>query len=114
MAPPVSKPLSDPDLRGCASSHPRLPMHEYCNMLSCMRTTVEIDDALLIRAKKRAAELRCTLRKLIQEALRTQLAKKNRQGKTTKTPHPMGHGDGGIPEEAHIESREAMHEWLRS
>ena len=89
-------------------------MHEYRNMLSCMRTTVEIDDALLIRAKKRAAELRCTLRKLIQEALRTQLAKKTGKGKPQKRRIRWVTADGGIPEEAHIESREAMHEWLRS
>lgn len=39
-----------------------------------MRTTIAIDDALLERAKRRAAEQRITLGSYIEEALRQRLA----------------------------------------
>jgi Arc/MetJ family transcription regulator len=40
-----------------------------------MRTTVEIDDALLIQVKRVAAESRRTIRAVIEDALRADLAK---------------------------------------
>jgi hypothetical protein len=43
-----------------------------------MRTTIDIDDALAIRAKKAAAERRTTLRKLVEEGLRLALAGQHR------------------------------------
>lgn len=43
-------------------------------MLLCMRTTVDLTDALLRRAKKRAAEDGVTLREVIEAALRGYLA----------------------------------------
>ena len=43
-------------------------------MLSCMRTTIEIADALLRRAKKKAAESGQTLREVVETALRAYLS----------------------------------------
>lgn len=42
-------------------------------MLRCMRTTVDINDELLIAAKKRAAETRRTLSAVLEDALRLSL-----------------------------------------
>jgi hypothetical protein len=46
-----------------------------------MRTTLDIDDALLREAKQRAAEEGTTLTKLIEQALRARLQPRRRQGK---------------------------------
>ena len=42
-------------------------------MLSCMRTTLEISDELLRRAKRRAADEATTLRQVVEDALRRYL-----------------------------------------
>jgi len=42
-------------------------------MLSCMRTTLEITDELLRRAKRRAADEATTLRQVVEDALRRYL-----------------------------------------
>jgi len=39
-------------------------------MLYCMRTTLELDDALALEAKKAALDRRTTLRALVQDGLR--------------------------------------------
>ena len=44
-------------------------------MLICMRTTVVLDDELVKKAKKRAAELRTTLSEVINQALREAVSK---------------------------------------
>lgn len=46
-------------------------------MLSCMRTTIDLDGALLVAAKQRAAEEGRTLRSLVEEALRARLARRS-------------------------------------
>lgn len=43
-------------------------------MLICMRTTVDIDDQLLMELKRQAASTRRTLRELIEDAIRSSLA----------------------------------------
>ena len=45
-------------------------------MLLCMRTTIDINDELLLRAKKRAAEERAPLRLVVENALRGYLARR--------------------------------------
>lgn len=45
-------------------------------MITCMRTTLILDDALLRRAKRRAAELGTTLSALVNDALRNALRQK--------------------------------------
>jgi len=39
-------------------------------MLLCMRTTIELNDELLRKAKRRAADLGTTLRDVVEQALR--------------------------------------------
>lgn len=43
-------------------------------MLRCMRTTIDLDDRLLLAAKQRAAQEGRTLRSLVEEALRARLS----------------------------------------
>ena len=76
-----------------------------------MKTTVDIPDALLIEAKKRAAELRRPLRDLIAEGLRVILGADLRRA-------PRGSirwitVDGGLPPGLDVSDREAMHDFLR-
>jgi len=78
-----------------------------------MRTTVDIPDELLIRAKKRAVELRKPLRALIEEGLRACLAAKPKPAKASGRIDWVV-AQGGIPEGLDIADREAMHEWLRT
>jgi hypothetical protein len=78
-----------------------------------MKTTVDLPDELLTEAKKRAAELRVPLRRLLEEGLRARLANPRR---TRVRPRRIRWVtvDGGLPPELDLSSREAMHEWLRS
>jgi hypothetical protein len=62
----------------CAAVAPRRLIHKYgmCDMLICVRTTLEINDELFRRAKKRAADEGAPFRSIVEEALRTYLGKK--------------------------------------
>jgi hypothetical protein len=77
-----------------------------------MKTTIELPDDLLVRAKKRAAELRRPLRALVEAGLRAQLdetpskARARRKIRWVTTP-------GGLPADLDVADRERMHEWLR-
>ena len=44
-------------------------------MLLCMRTTIQLDDQLLLEAKKHAAQTGRTLKAVIEDALREALAR---------------------------------------
>lgn len=55
-------------------------------MLSCMRTTLELDDALAIEAKKAAVDRRTTLRAMVQDGLRLLLHGDPGGGKKTSSP----------------------------
>ena len=44
--------------------------HIYGNIFSHMKTTIDLPDELLIRAKKHAAEARTTLREIFERGLR--------------------------------------------
>jgi hypothetical protein len=77
-----------------------------------MKTTIELPDDLLIRAKKRAAELRRPLRALVEAGLRSQLEQARpkepgrRRIRWVTVP-------GGLPADLDVADRERMHEWLR-
>ena len=77
-----------------------------------MKTTIELPDDLLFEAKKRAAELRLPLRRLLEEGLRARLATATRV--RTGRPIRWVTVDGGLPPGVDLSSREALHEWLRS
>jgi hypothetical protein len=64
-------------------------------MLLCMRTTLQINDQLLIRAKKIAAETHRTLTSIIEDALR--LSFENQKRLKTSKPFKIRTFDGGGP-----------------
>jgi hypothetical protein len=71
-----------------------------------MKTTIELPDELLIAAKKRAAELCCTLRALIERGLRRELSdRKARTIRWVTVP-------GGLPPGLDPSDRARMHDWL--
>lgn len=78
-----------------------------------MKTTVELPDELLIAAKKRAAELRCTLRTLIERGLRHELSGRKGDGRTRRRTIRWVTVRGALPPGLDIRSRAAMHDWLR-
>jgi hypothetical protein len=76
------------------------------------KTTIELPDGLLIAAKKRAAELQCTLRTLIERGLRHELlgarpARGRRRAIKWVTVR------GGLPPGLDVRDRAAMQDWLR-
>ena len=77
-----------------------------------MKTTIELPDDLLIRAKKRAAELRRPLRALIEEGLRARLEETRGKGRRRRKIRWVT-APGGLPADLDVADRERMHEWLR-
>lgn len=84
-------------------------------MLSCMKTTVDLSDDLLIRAKKRAAETRTPLRVLIERGLRRELASSARS-RARQVPHKIRWVvvPGGLPPGLDVSDRTLLHDWIRS
>ncbi len=88
--------------------------HIYGNMVYHMKTTVELRDALLIAAKKQAAQDRTTLKEILERGLRRELSARRR------APSPRGGrpirwvtAKGGLPEGLEVADRARMHDWLR-
>jgi hypothetical protein len=77
-----------------------------------VKTTIELPDDLLIRAKKRAAELRRPLRALIEAGLRAQLERAPRKSRSRKKIRWVTVA-GGLPTDLDVADRERMIEWLR-
>jgi len=81
-----------------------------------MKTTFDIPDELLVRAKKRAAELRRPLRALVTDGLRAQLDQRRapvtRRAARTR-PIRWVTAAGGLPPGLDLQDRAQMHEWLR-
>ena len=77
-----------------------------------MKTTVDLPDDLLVAAKKRAAELRCSLRTLIERGLRQELSGQRRTARGTKRRISCVTVPGGLPPGLDVRDRAAMHEWL--
>lgn len=76
-------------------------------MVVSMKTTIEIEDRLLIEAKKRAAEERRTVRALVEEGLRRVL--RDPRG-SVRPPLKWVVAEGGVPDE--VRNREAMYDWF--
>lgn len=72
-----------------------------------MKTTVDIEDALLIKAKQRAAGLRQPLRALIEQGLRSQL-QHEAPGKSGRRAIRWVVAKGGLPPRADLADRTAM------
>lgn len=80
-----------------------------------MKTTVDLPDDLLIRAKKRAAETRTPLRVLIERGLRRELsstATGGRPGSARKIRWVTA--PGGLPPGLDVSDRSALHGWIGS
>ena len=75
-----------------------------------MKTTIDLPDALLIAAKKRAAESRTTLRDLFERGLRRELSRPRRRGKPPAIRWVTA--PGGLPPGLDVSDRAAMREWL--
>jgi hypothetical protein len=77
-----------------------------------MRLTIEISDELLIAVKRRAAELRQPLQKLVEDGLRKQLEgpRRRRAGKRKKIRWIVS--PGGLPPGMNVSSRVDLHDWL--
>ena len=77
-----------------------------------MKTTIDLPDELMIAAKKRAAELRCSLRTLVERGLRHQLLvggpKRTRRKRSIRWVTVRG----GLPPGLDVGDRGAMHDWL--
>jgi hypothetical protein len=81
-----------------------------------MKTTFDIPEELLVRAKKRAAELRRPLRILVTEGLREQLATPRQAARKRTSPRRRIRWvtePGGLPPGLDLTNRERMHDWLR-
>jgi hypothetical protein len=75
-----------------------------------MKTTLDLPDELLIRAKKAAAEQRRPLRSIVEEGLRMVL-------RDPKTPARRKRVrlitvKGGLPRDLDLSNRETMREWM--
>jgi len=83
-----------------------------------VKTTFDIPEALLVEAKKLAAELRRPLRELVTEGLRAQVASGGgAHSPVAKRPLRPRIGwvtvKGALAPGLDVANREDMHEWLR-
>lgn len=78
-----------------------------------MKTTVELPDDLFVAAERRAAELRCTLRTLIERGLRRELAVPRQRRPARRRKIRWVTVKGGLPPGLDVRDRTAMHDWRR-
>jgi hypothetical protein len=78
------------------------------NLYSCMKTTVELPDDLVIEVKKAAAERRTTIRDLVERGLRRELASGAPHAAVNRQIHWIT-VDGGLPPGLDVGDREAMY-----
>lgn len=76
-----------------------------------MKTTVDLPDDLLVAAKQKAAEWRCTLKTLVERGLRDQIHRSPTAGRRRR-PIRWVVIRGGLPPGVDVRDRSAMHEWL--
>jgi hypothetical protein len=81
-------------------------------MLSHMKTTIDLPDELLIKAKKRAAESRTTLREIFERGLRRELNGGPTGGRPTRRIRWVT-ARGGLPAGLDVGDRARMHDWIR-
>ena len=78
-----------------------------------MKTTVDLPDDLLIAAKKRAAEQRKPLRRIIEEGLRISLQAGARSRSERSARIRWVTVAGGLPPGLDLANRASMIDWLR-
>ncbi len=76
-----------------------------------MKTTIELPDDLFVAAKKRAAELHCSLRTLIERSLRTELEKPRGVARRRRRIRWVT-VRGGPPPGMDVADRESMYRWI--
>ncbi len=79
-----------------------------------MKTTIDLPEAILIAAKKKAAEERTSLRKLVIRSLRRELEAVETAGQAGPRKIHFLTVDGGLPLGLDMSDRSAMNKWLRS
>ena len=77
-----------------------------------MKTTIDLPDELLIAAKQKAAELRCTLRELVERGLRAELRRQDVPARK-KGRIRFVTVKGGLPPGVDVADRESLHDWMR-
>jgi hypothetical protein len=92
-------------------SRPDLGTHLYGNV-AIVKTTMDLPDELMIAAKKRAAELRCSLRTLVERGLRHELSVGRPKRTRKKRVIQWVTVRGGLPPGLDLSDRGAMHDWL--
>ena len=80
--------------------------------MSIMRTTVAIDDHLLASAKDEARARGLTLGRLMEEALRHELARRSESESVPRPAVPVFRGGGGVRPGVDISSNRALYEAL--
>jgi len=85
-------------------------------MVSCMKTTVDLPDDLLLRAKKRSVETRTPLRVLIERGLRRELASSTAGRRSGRSPRKIEWVvvPGGLPPGLNVADRSSLHDWIKS
>jgi hypothetical protein len=76
-----------------------------------MKTTIELPDELFVAAKKRAAELRCSLKALIERGLRKE-RRRPRSGQRRRRRIRWVTVRGGVPPGMDVADRESMYRWI--
>jgi hypothetical protein len=78
-----------------------------------MKTTVELPEDLLLKAKRRALETRTTLRNILERALRQELRQAS-TGRTRRRPRIRWvTSAGGLPPGLDVSNRSKMWEWMQ-
>ena len=77
-----------------------------------MKTTIELPDELFVAAKKRAAELRCSLKMLIERGLRHELRQPQRTPRPKRRRIRWVTVRGGVPPGMDVADRESMYRWI--
>lgn len=78
-----------------------------------MKTTIELPDDLLIEAKKRAIEMRTSLKVLVERGLRRELIEGGKP-KPRKPRIQWVTVKGGLPEGVDPSDRASMVDWVRN
>jgi hypothetical protein len=76
-----------------------------------MKTTIELPDELFVAAKKRAAELRCSLKALIERGLRKELQRPRVTARRRRRIRWVT-VRGGFPPGMDVADRESMYRWI--
>ena len=73
-------------------------------MLLCMRTTIDVDDALMLELKRIAAETRTSLKALIEDAIRVSLSQREAGGKRAARQAVLTFRGNGVRPGVNIDS----------